>query len=90
MRNLTPSSHVTFLLTLTRLEDVDLSPVNPKKAFIVAAIDKEIRLSFAKRIRETLPEPYHKLIPEGKFKDTPDFKYKDERKFCLVATVFQC
>jgi hypothetical protein len=71
-----------------RLEDVDLSPVHPKKAFIVAAIDKEIRLSFAKRIRETLPEPYHKLIPEGKFKDTPDFKYKDDRKYLYQLTVW--
>jgi hypothetical protein len=60
---------------LLRSDTVDLSPINTKKAFIVAAIDKEIRLSFTKRIRETLPKEYHKLIAEGKFKDTPDFKY---------------
>jgi nuclear cap-binding protein subunit 1 len=61
-------------------EDVDNSIVDPRKAFIVGVIDKEIRLSFAKRIRETLPKDYHKLILEGKFKDTPDFKYNSERK----------
>jgi nuclear cap-binding protein subunit 1 len=38
-------------------------------------LDKEIRLSFAKRIRETLPGPFHPLIPASKEKDMPDFKY---------------
>lgn len=61
--------------------DVDLSNIHPKKAFILAALDKEIRLSFAKRIREGLPPEYHSLISEGKEKDTPDFKYNSDRKF---------
>lgn len=43
-----------------------------------AALDKEIRLSFAQRIKGTLPEPYQTLIPEAKAKDTPDFKYDNE------------
>lgn len=47
-------------------------------AFINGALDKEIRLSFAQRIRGTLPEPYIPLITEGKEKDTPDFKYSSE------------
>lgn len=42
-------------------------------------MDKEIRLSFAKRIRATLPEPYHKLIPTSKEKDIPDFKYAEDQ-----------
>jgi len=58
------------------LEDVKRQNLHPKKAFIVGALDKEIRLSFAKRIRETLPEQYHHLISEEKEKDTPEFKYK--------------
>ena len=62
------------------LEDIDRPDLHPKKAFIIAALDKEIRLSFAKRIRETLPQVYHPLIPEGKEKDTPDFKYTFPRK----------
>lgn len=61
-------------------QDIDLSNIHPKKAFILAALDKEIRLSFAKRIREGLPAEYHPLIPEGKEKDTPDFKYNSDRK----------
>ncbi|EON66612.1 hypothetical protein W97_05858 [Coniosporium apollinis CBS 100218] len=61
------------------LEDIDRSDLHPKKAFIIGALDKEIRLSFAKRIRETLPQPYHHLIPEGKEKDTPDFKYSSDQ-----------
>ncbi|TKA53932.1 hypothetical protein B0A49_12580, partial [Cryomyces minteri] len=61
------------------LEDLNRSNLHPKKAFIVGALDKEIRLSFAKRIRDTIPEQYHPLIPEGKDKDVPDFKYADDR-----------
>lgn len=44
-----------------------------------AALDKEIRLSFAQRIKGTLPEPHQALIPPAKEKDTPDFKYADEK-----------
>ncbi|KAG5207978.1 Nuclear cap binding protein subunit 1 [Trichophyton interdigitale] len=58
--------------------DLELPDVHPKKAFIIGAIDKEIRLSFAQRIKGTLPEPYHELITEGKEKDTPDFKFSQE------------
>ena len=55
---------------------LDASNLNPQKAFIIAAIDKETRLSFARRIRDTLPQVYHSLITEGKEKDVPDFKFK--------------
>lgn len=66
------------LLILPRVDDVNLSNVHPKKAFIIDALDKEIRLSFSKRIKGTLPEPYQGLISEEKEKDTPDFKFDDE------------
>lgn len=59
------------------LDDVSLSPLYPKKAFILGVLDKEVRLSFARRIRETLPEEYHRLIPAKKDNDIPDFKYND-------------
>jgi nuclear cap-binding protein subunit 1 len=59
-------------------DDVELPPLHPKKAFIAGALDKEVRLSFAQRIKGTLPEPYQPLITEGKEKDTPDFKYNEE------------
>ena len=68
------------VLTGVRVDEVDRADVFPKKSFIVATIDKEIRLSFAKRIRETLPKPYHSLIPAVKEKDIPDFKFKDDSK----------
>ena len=60
------------------VDDVGLPDVHPKKAFIVAALDKEIRLSFAQRIKGTLPEPYHVLISDAKEKDIPDFKFSDD------------
>ncbi|KAF2755853.1 cap binding protein [Pseudovirgaria hyperparasitica] len=60
-------------------DDLTRPAIDPKKAFIVGALDKEIRLSFAKRIRSTLPPEYHHLITEAKEKDIPDFKYNDER-----------
>ena len=57
--------------------------LNTKKAFIIGVLDKEIRLSFTKRIRETLPKEYHMLIAEGKEKDVPDFKYNNPGKLML-------
>lgn len=57
------------------IDDVELPTLDPKKAFIQGALDKEIRLSFAQRIKGTLPAPYQQLITEEKEKDTPDFKY---------------
>lgn len=57
---------------------MELPNVHPKKAFIIDALDKEIRLSFSKRIKNTLPEPYQALISEEKEKDSPDFKYNNE------------
>ncbi|KAI9746336.1 MAG: hypothetical protein M1818_000048 [Claussenomyces sp. TS43310] len=60
------------------IDDVNLPTLHPKKAFIQGALDKEIRLSFAQRIKGTLPEPYQPLISEAKEKDVPDFKYNDE------------
>ncbi|KAI4945843.1 hypothetical protein J4E91_007757 [Alternaria rosae] len=62
------------------LEDLELSNLHPKKAFILATLDKEIRLSFAKRIRSTLPEPMHTMIPERLDADnSPDFKYDNQQ-----------
>ena len=63
------------------MDDVAISSVHPKKAFIIGALEKEIRLSFAQRIRGTLPEPYQPLISEAKEKDIPDFKYDSDRMF---------
>jgi nuclear cap-binding protein subunit 1 len=60
------------------IDDLERNNLEPRKAFIVGSLDKEIRLSFAKRIRETLPDAYAPLISEGKMKDTPDFKYLNE------------
>ncbi|KAI5294712.1 hypothetical protein KEM52_003390, partial [Ascosphaera acerosa] len=57
------------------IDDLELPDVHPKKSFIIGAIDKEIRLSFAQRIKGTLPEPYRYLITEAKERDTPECKY---------------
>ncbi|KAI9677611.1 MAG: hypothetical protein M1817_006565 [Caeruleum heppii] len=61
------------------VDDVGLPTLHPKKAFIIGALEKEIRLSFAQRIRGTLPEPYQALVPEAKEKDTPDYKFNSEQ-----------
>ncbi|KAI9728764.1 MAG: hypothetical protein M1828_002870 [Chrysothrix sp. TS-e1954] len=60
------------------VNDVDISPLHPRKSFILGVTDKEVRLSFAKRIRETLPERYHPLIPASKDNDIPEYKYNRE------------
>jgi nuclear cap-binding protein subunit 1 len=78
----------TYKANNTRLDDLELSNLHPKKAFILAALDKEIRLSFAKRVRSTLPEPMHALIPERLDEDnSPDFKY--DNPGMLVTTINQ-
>ena len=65
-----------------RLGEVDLPELHPKKAFITAALDREIRLSFAKRVRSTVPEEVATLIPERLDKDeSPEFKFDDPRKY---------
>jgi nuclear cap-binding protein subunit 1 len=57
------------------IDDIEATNVSAKKAFIVAVIDKETRLSFTHRIKDTLPREYHRLISEGKEKELPEFKY---------------
>lgn len=69
------------LIIKNRVEDVDLPVTHPKKSFMVGALEKEIRLSFAQRIRGTLPDPYQPLLSEGKEKETPDFKYELDSKY---------
>lgn len=56
-------------------ENLTLPDVHPKKAFILGALEKEIRLSFATRIKGTIPDPYKELISEAKEKEQPSFKY---------------
>ena len=73
----------TMELTLNRVDDAPLAIVYPKKSFMTGALEKEIRLSFARRIRGTLPEPYHPLISEAKEMDRPDFKYETDRMLDL-------
>lgn len=68
------------LIYIYRVDDVDLSSAHPKKAFIMGALEKEIRLSFAQRIRGTLPEPYQPLISKAKELETPDLKYNLDRE----------
>ncbi|KAL2146482.1 hypothetical protein VTI28DRAFT_3663 [Corynascus sepedonium] len=60
------------------VDDVYLPDAHPHKAFILGALDKEIRLSFAQRIKNTLPDPYKELIGPEKEKDTPDFKFAND------------
>ncbi|KAG6041061.1 hypothetical protein E4U41_006084 [Claviceps citrina] len=57
--------------------DTGLADLHPCKWFLLGALDKEIRLSFAQRIQKTLPEAYQPLIGPEKEKDVPDFKYRD-------------
>ncbi len=72
---------------MLRVDDVQLPMVHPKKTFVVGALEKEIRLSFAARIRGTLPEPYQPLISEAKEKDTPDFKYNSDSKLRILVVL---
>ncbi|KAJ2901930.1 hypothetical protein MKZ38_001231 [Zalerion maritima] len=61
------------------VDDVQLPELHPCKAFILGALDKEIRLSFAQRIKGTLPPQYQSLIGPEKEKESPDFKFRDDK-----------
>ena len=65
-------------------DDVELSDLHPCKAFIIGALDKEVRLSFAQRIRKTVPEPYQPLLGRDKDKDVPDYKFDREGEFYIL------
>lgn len=56
-------------------EHLNFPDVHPKKAFILGSLEKEIRLSFATRIKGTLPDAFKELIPEEREKEQPVFKY---------------
>ena len=59
--------------------EFDIGGLSPKKAFLVDALDKEIRLSFAQRIRGTLPDENMKaLVGSEREQETPEFKYSDD------------
>lgn len=58
-------------------DDCSLPDIHPSKWFLIGALDKEVRLSFAQRIQKTLPEPYQPLIGPEKEKDVPDFKFNN-------------
>ena len=60
------------------VDDVQLPSLHPCKAFILGALDKEIRLSFAQRIKGTLPEEYRPLVGPEKENESPDFKFRDK------------
>lgn len=59
------------------VDDVALPDAHPHKAFIRGALDKEIRLSFAQRIKNTLPLPYQELITAEMEQDVPVFPYEE-------------
>jgi len=69
--------------------DVNLPDLHPSKAFIASSIDKEIRLSFAQRIKNTLPEPYQSLIVPEKEKDVPDCKFSNDGE-PTFANIYLC
>jgi nuclear cap-binding protein subunit 1 len=73
-------------------EHLNFPDVHPKKAFILGSLEKEIRLSFATRIKGTLPDAFKELIPEEREKEQPIFKFdldenpfKDQGKALLIA-----
>lgn len=62
------------------------NPLEPHKWFILGVLDKEVRLSFAKRIRdnENFPESYRHLVPTSRDNDIPEYKYSKEREYLLT------
>ncbi|KAF4512917.1 hypothetical protein G6O67_000246 [Ophiocordyceps sinensis] len=59
------------------VDDTELPDLHPRKWLLLGALDKEVRLSFARRIQKTLPEPYQPLVGPEKEKDVPDYKFSN-------------
>ena len=59
-------------------DDANLSAMHCRKAFVLGLLDKEVRLSFAKRIRDSLPEAFAVCIPDSRQNDIPEWKYRAE------------
>lgn len=70
--------------------DVALPNLHPYKAFIMGAIDKEIRLSFAGRIRKTLPQAYQDLVPPEKDQEEPPFKFESDGEILALRLIKLC
>ncbi|CCX07208.1 MIF4G like-domain-containing protein [Pyronema domesticum] len=67
-------------------EHLNFPDVHPKKAFILGSLEKEIRLSFATRIKGTLPDAFRELISEEREKEQPVFKFDlDENPFKIAG-----
>jgi MIF4G like len=47
-----------------RIGELQLADRMPKKVFLRETIEKEVRLSYLKRIQQTLPEDYLVVFPE--------------------------
>jgi len=52
--------------------DLSLPDNDPKKVFLRATLEKEVRLSYVERIQRTLPEEYSSILPEKP--DVEDWK----------------
>ena len=64
---------------LPRLDEIDHSLLHPRRVFIQSALDKEIRLSFAKRVVDSIPDKWKaaNIITQDQMKEQPDFPYAD-------------
>ncbi|CAN6661435.1 nuclear cap-binding protein complex subunit 1 [Trichomonascus vanleenenianus] len=58
------------------IKDIDLPDFHPRKVFITQLILKEIRLSYAGRVKETLPPEFLKFVPD--IPEEPQLKYLEE------------
>lgn len=58
-----------------------LSKLHPKRVFITSALDKEIRIAYAQRVKKSMPEDWQaqNVITDAQINDQPLFKFDDNK-----------
>ncbi|KTW28636.1 uncharacterized protein T551_02486 [Pneumocystis jirovecii RU7] len=71
------------------VSDLELDSTHPKKVFIRETIEKEIRLSYYSKIKDSLPQAYHILLPGEPSGPYFDYDLPNSKYFAEVETLLE-
>ncbi|KAG5520228.1 hypothetical protein PMAC_001306 [Pneumocystis sp. 'macacae'] len=71
------------------VSDLELDSAHPKKVFIRETIEKEIRLSYYSKIKDSLPQAYYILLPEEPSSPYFDYDLPNSKYFAEVETLLE-
>ncbi|KAG5437801.1 hypothetical protein PCANB_000515 [Pneumocystis canis] len=68
---------------------LELDSMHPNKVFIRETIEKEIRLSYYSKIKDSLPKDYHILLPEEPCGPYFDYELPNSKYYAEVETLLE-